>query len=50
MEELNEILKKVEWGLAQSFSGSILIMTYEREDQFLLQSGEVERCQRSKKS
>ena len=35
MEELNEILKKVESGLVQSFSGSILRMTYERKEQFL---------------
>jgi len=46
MEELNEILKKVESGLVQFFSGSILRMTYEREEQFLWQSGEVERCRR----
>ena len=49
MEELNEILKKVESGLVQSFSGSILRMTYERKEQFLWQSGEVERCWRSRR-
>jgi hypothetical protein len=35
MEELNEILKKVESGLVQFFSGSNLRMTCEREEQFL---------------
>ena len=49
MEELNEILKKVESGLVQFFSGSNLRMTYERKEQFLWQSGEVERCWRSKR-
>ena len=44
MEELNEILKKVESGLVQSFSGSNLRMANEREEQFLRKSGEVERC------
>jgi hypothetical protein len=47
MEELNEILKKVESGLVQFFSGSILRMTYERKEKFLWKSGEVERCWRS---
>ena len=49
MEELNEILKKVESGLVQSFSGSILRMTYERKEQLSWQSGEVERCWRSRR-
>ncbi len=44
-----EIIKKVESGLVQSFSGSILRMTYERKEQFSWQSGEVERCQRSRR-
>ena len=49
MEELNEILKKVESGLVQFFSGSNLRMTYERKEQFSWQSGEVERCWRSRR-
>ena len=36
MEELNEILKKVESGLVQFFSGSNLRMTYERRGTVLV--------------